>query len=146
MSRRHFTTSLAVKACVVTAAAMGHPVLFFGRESWMRLNTRVFDTLFKRGPGGMRQMVSELPLSNRVAAGAYFYAIHAFAGVWPVVSSSIHRSYGYADAGKGPVSGWGQSCPLFGFSRSCRRLCIWSLCFLAWGKYPRRMFSFFERI
>ncbi|CAB1114482.1 unnamed protein product [Ectocarpus sp. CCAP 1310/34] len=65
--------SLAVWACVVPDAAMGHAVLL-GRDSWMRFNSRTFTTLPQPGPDG-RDM-GELTLSPRFTAGACGYATH----------------------------------------------------------------------
>ena len=86
------TASLAVWACVVPTAAMGHPVLL-GRDSWMRFDTRVFHTLPAKGPGG--RVMGELSLSTRFKPGACAYATHSAAA-----RPSFHLRY----AGKEPIS------------------------------------------
>ena len=76
------TASLAVWACVVPDAAIGHAVLL-GRDSWMRVNSRTFTTLPRPGPDG--RVMGELTLSPRFTAGACVYATHDDA-----TASSLH--------------------------------------------------------
>lgn len=82
------TASLAVWACVVPAAAMGHPVLV-GRDSRVCFSTLVFRTLPAGGPEGC--VVGELSLSTS-------YGVSASASHSSAVGPAFHWRY----AGKVP--------------------------------------------